>query len=235
MNTHGVILESPKSRQWVSWAILRQSAVSRAGVRLQFPESPYRFYAVPMSIIGGMDHRGFEPILARWKTCSLAVLDDIEATAFQTLSPKSDSSIWFRCAHRGCTKEWRRKMYWALLWELVFGIGVLVGYCFRPTFSWLFGVLLLMALWAICARVYGLRNPIVGTELQWGWVTSDRCVMGWNQSGFESPTEWFRRKFVDDERLTITHVDGGEWTIFRTTLVEPTRWTELIEMFRNHP
>ncbi len=231
MAEDGVVFESTTCRQWVSWCIIRQSSVSSAGVRLQFPESPYRFYAIAMRMMNGLDHREFAPVLARWKKCSLAAMDEIESIASNRLSPKLDSSIWFRCSHQVRDQASRRKVYWTIVGESVIGLGACVAYFLRPEMSWLFIFLFLMAIWSICVRVHWLIRSMDATNLQWGWVGTDRCVMGWNQSGFEAQTEGFQREFVDDERLTVSHDAGAQWTIFRSTLVEPHRWNELLDLF----
>ncbi len=56
--------------------------------------------------------------------------------------------------------------------------------------------------------------------------------MGWNQIGMESPSQEMHITKLDEDKLTLKHSGGSEWTIFKSTLVEPERWGVLVELFQ---
>lgn len=228
----GVVFNNGTNRQWVSWGNLSLSKVTPQGLRLQLSNAADHYLAIDRRMMNGIELSELSDILRGWKTRTITTLDETEAVAAQWLSPIQSDSICFRGLHPA-PKGASLGKNWLYLFYEILGLCICTAFLwFRTEISWIMIVGVASVLYSIAIRLYGMfiANPV--HNCQWGWLGAQQCVLGWNQIGTESPSRELHIAKLDDDKLTLKHSGGSEWTIFKSTLVEPERWGALVELFQ---
>lgn len=229
---HGLLFHDGKRQHWFGPTILAEATVSKAGIRVLLPGSPYRYLALTKRLFQSYNFNKASELKAAWKkNAARRTHSEIHPVAnlWNRAAEVPDGAVGFKgyCSTKESTRspEVRQR---AIL-ETVTAMGMFALACTTDRIHWLLGASF-YSLFSAYASVQSWRQYFYGAGesgwYQYGWLSPTQLAICVNETGTLFEREEISLVAAGENFYTLNTAANHQLFIFREHVNE-SHWTRM--------
>ena len=235
---HGLLFHDGKRQHWFGPTVLAAATISKAGIRVLLPGSPYRYLALTKRLFQPYNIDKAIEFKAAWKKKaarrSHSEIHPI-ANLWKLTAEIPDGAVGFKgyCSTKGSTRS--SEVRQRAIFEAVTAVGMFALACTTDRIHWFLGASV-YSLFSAYACVQSWRQYFHGAVengwYQYGWISATQIATCINEIGTVLDRKEVTSVNISEGIYSLTTTANNQLFIFREHVANEAQWQKLVDLLR---